>query len=106
MERQMSEDKKVWETKDLSGSAFPNRRKMKDTHADYVGEARVPAPGLYWMNIWAKTTKGGEVYLSVTFNPKEEKGASSSMKVEVKTNSVIPAQPVQQAAIDDDSIPF
>lgn len=94
----MSEQKK-WETKPNTGSAFVNKRKQKDTHPDYTGEILVTEPGLHWFNIWVKETKDGQPWFSVSVSPKEERGATASLKVEVKPTPVA-------APINDDSVPF
>lgn len=93
-------DKKKWETKPNSGSAFVNRRKQKDTHPDFTGELLVLEPGLYWFNMWQKETQNGDTWFSVAISPKEDRPAPANSQIEAK-----PAQ-AQQAAISDDEIPF
>lgn len=97
----MSEVKK-WETKPNTGSAFPNKRKQKDTHPDFVGDLLVAEPGLHWLNIWVKQMKNGEQYFSVSLNPKEDRSATASKPVTITTG--VAPQPVAQ--VSDDEIPF
>lgn len=89
-------EKKQWETRDLTGSAFVNKRKQKDSHPDFTGEALILTPGLYWMNIWEKRRGNGEPWYSVSFSPKEDRNATSSVQVNVKA----------EKTATDDEIPF
>ncbi len=87
----MSEQKK-YETRELSGAAFYNRRKLKETHPDYTGEVRVNGQ-LYWLSIWEKRTQGGDTWYSVGLNPKEDRSAA-------------PASAPAQQSIRDEDTPF
>ena len=99
----MTEEKKKWETKPNTGSAFPNKRKQKDTHPDFVGDLLVVEPGLHWLNIWVKQMKNGEQYFSVSLNPKEERGAIASQPVTITAAGIKPQPTVDTS---DDAIPF
>lgn len=89
-------EKKQWETKNNSGSAFKNRRKQKDTHPDYTGEIRVNNE-LFWLNVWVKETQAGDPWFSYSVSPKEERSANvDSFKPK--------AQP--EPEVNDDTIPF
>lgn len=94
----MTEEKKKWETKPNTGSAFKNRRKQKDTHPDYTGEMLITEPGLYWFNMWEKRTQSGDPWFSASLNRKEEREPTSHSTHEAAGKS--------EPAIDDDSIPF
>ncbi len=86
-------EKKKWETKPNTGSAFVNKRKLKDTHPDFTGEILVTEPGLYWFSMWEKRTQSGEPWYSVGLNPKEDRSAAQA------------SVPAQQNTRDEDT-PF
>lgn len=88
----MSEQKK-YETRELSGSAFRNRRKQKETHPDFTGEARINGQ-LYWVSIWEKRTQSGDPWYSIGLSVKEDRPVEPAA-----------AAPAQQAIIDDET-PF
>jgi len=90
----MSEQKK-YETRELSGSAFRNRRKQQETHPDFTGEVRINGQ-LYWFSMWEKRTQGGDPWYSVGFNVKEDRPAATG---------ATGAPPVPQQRLDDDT-PF
>lgn len=97
----MSEEKKKWETKPGTGSAFVNRRKQKDTHPDYTGEMNIDGK-LHWVSIWVKTTQSGDNWMSISFNPKEPRTgdiAPASLAVPI-ASATKAEEPI------DDSVPF
>jgi len=53
----------AYETKELSFSAFKNKRKEKDSHPDFTGEAKVNGQ-IYWVSVWEKRDKNNNPYFS------------------------------------------
>lgn len=93
-----------------TGAIFQNGRKQKDSHPDYTGEIELGpeviqsimdqkgrGEGFPKIDIagWKKTTKNGDMFLSVNANPpyEGEKGASA------------PSAPAPEPNVDD-KIPF
>ena len=75
-----------FEMKDMSGNAFKNKRKEKDTHADYTGEVKINGV-IYWLSVWIKKDKNGNTYFSHSYKKKDLKPAyeaAEKVKVEVK----------------------
>lgn len=81
-----------YEIKDMSGSAFKNRNKRSETHADYTGTVKIHGDEL-WINIWVKKDKNDNPYFSFSFRKKEP-----------RLDSQQPSQP-QKIELSDD-IPF
>lgn len=68
-----------YETKELSGSMFKNKRKEKDTHPDLTGEAKIGGK-LYWVSGWNKTDKNGNPWVSFALKEKDFSQAKPSEK--------------------------
>lgn len=64
-----------YERKDNTFSAFKNKKKEEKTHADLTGEAMIDGK-MYWVNIWKKTDKNGDTWLSGSIRPKDAKPAA------------------------------
>ena len=62
----------AYEQKDMTGSAFKNRRKSDPKHADLTGDAKIFGRDV-WVNVWKKKDKNGDTYISVTFREKQPK---------------------------------
>lgn len=60
----------AFELKDNSGSVFKNKRKEKDTHPDFTGEAKVKGV-VHWVSMWVKQDKNGNPYYSFSFKEKD-----------------------------------
>ena len=60
----------AYEPRDMSGSAFQNDKRMKDTHAHYTGSGMIGGKEV-WINVWVKETKDGREFLSFSFREKE-----------------------------------
>lgn len=58
-----------YETKNNSGALFRNNRKEKDTHPDYTGNAVIDGVDM-WVSAWIKTSRSGDKYMSLAFQPK------------------------------------
>lgn len=93
----MSEQKK-YETRELSGSAFRNRRKQQDTHPDFTGEVRINGQ-LYWFSMWEKRTQSGEPWFSLGLKVKEDRPAASAPAPK-------PSWPAAQQPRLDEDTPF
>jgi|DEB3_MinimDraft_2_1074329.scaffolds.fasta_scaffold05149_2 hypothetical protein len=65
----------AYERKDNSGAAFKNRKKERETHADLTGDALIDGKD-FWVNVWKKTDKNGDTFISLAFKPKGEKSAA------------------------------
>ena len=79
----------AYEHKDDSGSLFRNE-KQKDTQPDYKGSALIGGTE-FWVSGWVNKTSGGESYLSIKFEAKEERPAR---------------EPEPQQDGDDGGLPF
>ena len=64
----------AFETKDNTGSMFPNDRKESANHPDAKGSAMINGVE-YWISGWNKKTQEGKQWRSLSFTPKnpEEK---------------------------------
>jgi hypothetical protein len=82
----------AYEVKDMTGSAFQNRRKTEDRHADLTGEAKIFGRDV-WVNVWKKKDKNGNTYISIGFREKQER---------MEEQRPVPKQQV----VDDSEIPF
>ena len=58
--------------KDNSGALFKNDKKQSETHADYQGKVLIQGVE-YYINAWVKESKAGQKYLSLSFNPVQNK---------------------------------
>ena len=59
----------AYETRDQSGSLFPNRDKKEDKHPNAKGEAKIDGV-LYEVAAWTKTDKNGNKWQSLSFKVK------------------------------------
>jgi hypothetical protein len=64
-----------YEMKDMSGSAFHNTRRDRDTSPDLTGSAMVYGKE-HWVNMWLKTDKNGKMWVS--FNLKEKQPSAQA----------------------------
>ena len=55
----------AWEHKPNKGSAFINRDKKEDWHADFKGDIMLPDNKVYWLHVSRATTKAGDEYFKV-----------------------------------------
>lgn len=84
----------AYELRENSGSAFKNRRKENEKHADFTGDAKVGGK-VYWVNIWQKTDKNGNPWFSISFREKQEAFAEAKEAIKAAPQGDF-----------DDSIPF
>jgi hypothetical protein len=86
----------AYEQKDMTFSAFKNKRKEKKEHADLTGTMLIEGKE-YWVNIWKKTDKNKDTWLSGSIRP----------KVKNETKEAPPSRQAQKEAWDESSeIPF
>lgn len=79
-----------YELRDMSGTAFKNKRKERESQPDYTGTAMVHGVEM-WINVWYKgKDKNGDPWFSYAFKDKEPRQE----------------QPKAQQADDDGDVPF
>jgi len=66
------EEKKTYELRDMSGSAFKNRNKRTDNDAAYTGSVKIEGVE-YWINVWVKKDKNDNPWFSYSFKSKKPK---------------------------------
>lgn len=89
----------AYETKDNSGSVFPNKEKKSDNHPDYSGSVRIDGKD-YWLSGWRKISEKGTAWLSLAFKAKDGTAARpASTEQEFKTE-------VAKHFNMDDEVPF
>lgn len=102
-----------FEQRDNSGVLFKNDRREKDTHPNYKGNARVDGVD-YFFDVWVKTDKNGNKYMSASFKRKEKQSApvpdrQQQARDGYRDRATTPKQPDVAPKDDDDldsSIPF
>jgi hypothetical protein len=62
----------AYEMKDMSGSAFHNSRRDRDTSPDLTGSALIHGKE-HWVNMWLKTDKNGNTWVSFNLKEKQPK---------------------------------
>jgi hypothetical protein len=107
---------KPFELRPGQGSAFKNKDKTEDWHADYKGELLLPDGTLHWIDVQPGKTRAGEWYFKIKLGkPKQPKetGKQQGMVLDSAKPFAAPAAPIAKptpaanavAAMDDD-IPF
>ena len=61
----------AYELKPGQGSLFKNDRRGSETSPDYKGSVVGPDGTKYWLNGFKKTSKAGQVYLSLSMKAKD-----------------------------------
>ena len=61
----------TFETRELSGQLFKNKRREKEAQPNATGEARIDGV-LYKVSSWTKLTKSGEPWQSLSFKRADE----------------------------------
>lgn len=60
-----------YELRDMSGTAFKNKRKERDSQPDYTGTGMIHGVEM-WINVWYKgKDKNGDPWFSYSFKDKE-----------------------------------
>lgn len=80
-----------YEQRDMSGNAFKNKRRERDSQPGYTGTAMVFGREV-WVNMWYKgKDKNGDPWFSFSFKEKEPRQGDDTPKA---------------APIEDDDVPF
>lgn len=105
-------EKKKYEQKDMSGSLFINRKKLQDNSPDMTGDVKVGGH-TYRIAAWNKTSKGGVVYLSLSFSePREQRTGQSAQVSRIKHPEASVAsllqelQDIKGGKVSQDDVPF
>jgi uncharacterized protein (DUF736 family) len=64
-----------------SGALFKNDKDGNPSRPDYRGSAEIDRVQ-YWVSAWIKTSKRGDKYVSLRFEPKQEKNPKGRVKNE------------------------
>lgn len=67
----------TYQQKDNTFSAFKNKRKEDKNHADLTGTMLLDGKE-YWVNIWKKTDKNQDTWLSGSIRPKVKSDAKQT----------------------------
>lgn len=70
-----------------SGALFKNEEKQKDAHPDYRGSINVGGTE-YWLSGWVKKSKKGSTYMSLSVQPKEQKGRGDANRRKSADDSI------------------
>ena len=84
----------AYEMKEMSGSAFKNNRRDRDTSPDLTGSALIHGKEC-WVNAWIKKDKNGDMWISFNLKEKQPRADAPSQKDGRSTSETI-----------DDVIPF
>jgi hypothetical protein len=95
----------AYEHKPGQGSAFINRDKKEDWHAEFKGDVMLPDGTIHWLEVTPKKTQAGDDFYKVKIGGvKVSRGSAHS---EAKSNGYQPQPQVQpQVAAPDDDIPW
>jgi hypothetical protein len=91
----MSEPKKQWEKKPLTGAMFKNEEMTGETDPYWKGSVLMPDGKEYWVNGWLNTSKAGKEYVKLGLKEIEVKQKVAAIKKEI-----------EDAPFTDDDIPF
>lgn len=84
----------AYEMKDMSGSAFHNNRRDRETSPDLTGSALIHGKE-HWVNMWLKTDKNGNTWVSFNLKEKDANKAPPKKQDDRLTGEIL-----------DDTIPF
>jgi len=92
---------KPFELRPGQGSAFKNKDKTEDWHADYKGELLLPDGTLHWIDIQPGKTRAGEWYFKIKLGkPKQPKQTGQAQGM------VLDSQPLGQPQGLPTYVPF
>lgn len=69
----------TYETRELTGSAFKNRKKEKESQPDLTGEAKIEGK-IYWLSVWIRKDKNGNDWASISLQEKDFTKAKDAVK--------------------------
>jgi uncharacterized protein (DUF736 family) len=84
----------------MRGVLFKNDKKETDKHPDYKGSCEVNGEEM-WLSAWIQTSKAGQKYMSLQFEPKDVPRQAQSGQ-----QAAAPAAAPVQGGLADDDIPF
>jgi hypothetical protein len=91
----MSEPKKQWEKKPLTGAMFKNEDMTTENDPYWKGSILMPDGKEYWINGWLNTSKAGKEYLKIGLKEIDVKPKVAAIKKEIAAEESF-----------DDEIPF
>jgi hypothetical protein len=94
----------------MRGALFKNEDKQGDSQPDYKGQCEVDRVE-YWVSAWINTSKSGQKYMSLSFQPKQaqqRRGAPANPPARYEQRPGTTPQSGSGRAPDDfdDDIPF
>jgi hypothetical protein len=93
----------AYEMRAGQGSAFKNRDRKEDWHADFRGKVMLPDGSVHYLDVWVKKTKAGDDWVSVKVgNQTQADVPKASTHDQQKSNGY---QPQAMGELKDD-IPF
>jgi hypothetical protein len=93
----------AYEMRAGQGSAFANRDRKEDWHADFRGKVMLPDGSVHYLDVWVKKTKAGDDWVSVKLgNQTQADAPKQTVHHQAKSNGY---QPQGMADVKDD-IPF
>jgi hypothetical protein len=98
----------AYEQKDNTATAFKNKRKESDKHADFTGSGMFMGVEM-WVNVWVNKDKNNETYFKFQARPKEQPQDRPNTPKETSFEGQRPTTSqramAQSRALDDD-VPF
>lgn len=79
----------AYEMKDMSGSAFKNNRRDRDTSPDLTGSALIGGKE-HWVNMWLKKDKNGDMWVSFNLKEKQPRQGVDTRPTKDIIDDVIP----------------
>jgi hypothetical protein len=95
----------AYEMRAGSGSAFKNRDRKEDWHADFRGKVMLPDGSVHYLDVWVKKTKNGDDWVSVKVgNQTVADVPRQDVHNQAKSNGYQP--PAKSLGAMDDDIPW
>ena len=79
----------AYEVRDMSGSAFNNKRRDRENSPHLTGSARLFGKDV-WVNVWKKTDKNGETWISFSFKEKEPRQEQETRPTNEAIDDIVP----------------
>jgi len=97
-----------YEKRPGQGSAFVNKEKKEDWHADFKGDVLLPDGTLHWLEVTPATTRAGEAYFKVKIGNVKVPRSGMTTHSEAKGNGYQPqGQAMKFTEVNPDAdIPF
>jgi len=100
----------AYEQKDNTATAFKNKRKESDKHADFTGSGMFMGVEM-WVNVWVNKDKNNETYFKFQARPKEQSQdrpntpKETSYERQINITKTLSSAMAQSRALDDE-VPF